>query len=245
MNTVILNVLCEGQTEEKFVKEVLKPYLNGFGIVVKSRLLATSRKKNANGGMISYQQAKKDLSMWMKEVAHRSSETHYFTTMFDFYALPDDFPGMQQSKTKNDAYLAVETVESAFGRDINSRSFIPYIQLHEFEALLFCDIEKLIIEYPKCSKEIENLENGLTKYDGNPELVNSSPKTAPSKRIIAVIEGNHRYKYNKPRSGAVVTSAIGLPVLMQKCRHFREWIEKIQSINNDSSTKAKCKETRL
>ena len=71
MNTVILNVLCEGQTEEKFVKEVLKPYLNGFGIVVKSRLLATSRKKNANGGMISYQQAKKDLSMWMKEVAHR------------------------------------------------------------------------------------------------------------------------------------------------------------------------------
>ena len=97
MNTSILNILCEGQTEERFVKDVLKPYFAIHGIVVKSRLLVTSRKKGTRGGMFSYTQAKNDLTRWMKEVEHRGSETHFFTTMFDFYALPDGFPNMVQA----------------------------------------------------------------------------------------------------------------------------------------------------
>lgn len=230
MNTVILNLLCEGQTEDKFVKEVLRPYMKGYGIVVKSRLLVTSRKKNANGGMISYKQAKNDLSLWMKEVAHRNSETHYFTTMFDMYALPDDFPGVIQNKTTGDAYLAVKSIENAFATDIDSHRFIPYIQLHEFEALLFCDIEKLSSDYPKCKKEIESLAEVLHSYQDNPELIDNSPITAPSKRIIKAIEGSRQYRYNKPSTGASVTKAIGMEQLMTRCRHFGEWVKKLQSI---------------
>lgn len=232
MNTNILNILCEGQTEEKFVKDVLKPYFFSQGLVIKSRLLVTSKNKEAKGGLLSYTQAKNDLLLWMKEVKHRGSETHFFTTMFDFYALPDDFPNKIQSESIADPYLRIANVEKAFSQDIGNDRFIPYIQLHEFEALMFCDITKLAIEYPRCSKEIEGLENILAKYNGNPELINNSPETAPSKRIIAAIEGKHKYNYNKPRSGAVVTAAIGLPILMQSCRHFREWIEIIQSIIN-------------
>lgn len=227
MNTTMLNILCEGQTEEKFVKEVLKPYLKDQGIVVKSQLLVTSRKKDATGGLFSYQQAKRDLELWMREVSHRNSETHYFTTIFDLYALPNDFPGAIQSKSIVDAYVRVEHIENAFGSDINSPNFIPYIQLHEFEALLFCDIEKLAIEYPRCQKEIAKLKETLHSYNDNPELINNSPETAPSKRIIKAIEGKRLYNYNKPRSGAVVTAAIGMPELMTQCLHFREWIEKI------------------
>jgi hypothetical protein len=229
MNITILNILCEGQTEEKFVKDVLKPYFSSLGIVLKSRLLITSKKKGMKGGLLSYAQAKNDLTLWMKEVSHRGSETHFFTTMFDFYALPDDFPNIVQSKSIVDPYLRIADVEEAFKMDIDADRFIPYIQLHEFEALMFCDITKLIIEYPKCSKEIESLENDLANYNGNPELINNSPETAPSKRIIAAIEGKHKYNYNKPRSGAVVTASIGLPTLMQNCRHFREWIDIIHS----------------
>lgn len=232
MNTIILNILCEGQTEEKFVKDVLKPYLNGHGIVVKSRLLVTSRKKDAFGGLFSYQQVKRDLELWMREVSHRNSETHYYTTMLDLYALSNDFPGAIQSKSVADAYIRVENIETAFGSDINSPNFIPYIQLHEFEALLFCDIEKLAIEYPKCQKEIEKLKETLHSYNDNPELINNSPHTAPSKRIIAAIEGKRKYKYNKPRSGAVVTAAIGLSLLMQRCKHFRGWICQICNLTN-------------
>lgn len=228
MNTVILNILCEGQTEEKFVNDVLKPYLQGDGIVVKSRLLVTSRKKDASGGLFSYKQAKKDLELWMREVSNRNSETHYFTTMFDLYALPDNFPGTIQSKSIADAYARVENIENAFGADINSSNFIPYIQLHEFEALLFCDIEKLSIDYPKCRKEIEKLKEALHSYQDNPELIDNSPETAPSKRIIKAIEGRGLYKYNKPISGARVAAAIGMPELLNHCLHFRKWIEKIR-----------------
>ena len=230
MNTIILNILCEGQTEEKFVKEVLKPYFNGQSIVVKSRLLVTSRKKDASGGLISYPQAERDLKLWMREVSHRKSETHYFTTMFDLYALPDDFPGSIQSKSIVDAYAKVEHLENEFGRAIGSPNFIPYIQLHEFEALLFCDIEKLIIEYPKCHKEIERLKETLHSYNDNPELIDNSPETAPSKRIIKAIEGQNKYNYNKPVSGSKVTKYIGMPSLTTQCRHFKQWIERITAI---------------
>ena len=247
MNSTILNVLCEGQTEERFVKDVLKPYFSSRGLVVKHRLLVTSRKKDTKGGLLSYSQAKNDLLLWVKEVSHRESESHFFTTMFDFYALPDDFPNKIQSKSIADPYLRIANVEDAFKQDIGFDGFIPYIQLHEFEALMFCDITKLAIEYPKCSKEIGGLVNVLEKYNGNPELIDNSPQTAPSKRIIAAIEGKHKYNYNKPRSGAVVTASIGMDILLRKCPHFRQWVTVINSIveNNSSSGTIKNLELRI
>lgn len=227
MSTMILNVLCEGQTEENFVKEVLKPYLNERGIVVKHRLLVTSRKKDAKGGLISYQKAKGDLDRWMKEVANHPQEKHYFTTMFDFYALPTDFPGYEEAKGVSDVYWKVQKIEEEFDKDMNMPRFIPYIQLHEFEALLFCDIEKLKELYPNSKAEIKLLERVLDAYQGNPELINSNPQTAPSKRIVGAIEGKKKYHYNKPQSGTAITKSIGMERLMGKCAHFRMWVEKM------------------
>lgn len=39
-----LFVLCEGQTEEYFVKNTLHDYLQGFGINVIARIVGNSRK---------------------------------------------------------------------------------------------------------------------------------------------------------------------------------------------------------
>lgn len=51
MRAVIIHVLCEGQTEQGFVEEVLKPYLIEQGVSsVKSVLVTTNKKKNARGG---------------------------------------------------------------------------------------------------------------------------------------------------------------------------------------------------
>ena len=74
---------------------VLKDYLYSMGIVVKPRLLLTNKKKNVKGGVTSYSRVKGDIERWQKEVAGNNSETHYFTTMLDFYALPNDFPGFK------------------------------------------------------------------------------------------------------------------------------------------------------
>lgn len=228
MKTLILNVLCEGQTEELFVKEVLKPYLKSLGIIVKHRLLVTSRKKSASGGMLSYQQAKNDLITWMKEVSEHSSETHYFTTMFDLYALPHDFPGCDAALKKTDKYAMVEEIEDAFSKDLKSLSFIPYIQLHEFEALVFCGLDNLLSDYPGCQKEVEGLKKVLLSYGNNPEEIDNSPVSAPSKRIEKAL--SKKYKYNKPKSGAMVTRSVGIEALREKCKHFNDWLVKLEAI---------------
>lgn len=230
MSIIVLNVLCEGQTEERFVSEVLKPYLKDRGIIVKQRLLVTNKKKNISGGMLSYTQVKNDLAIWIKQTANNKNEIHYFTTMFDLYALPNEFPGYKEALAKTEKYQRVQTLEEAFFNDIQHKHFIPYIQLHEFEALVFCGLDKLLEDYPKCSKEVKELEKILDSYNGNPEEVNNSPKTAPSKRIIQAIGG--KYNYNKPKSGTTVTKAIGISNLRSQCRHFDEWLKKLEAIKN-------------
>lgn len=223
----ILHILCEGQTEERFVKEVLSPYLQQFNIYPKPILLLTSKKKNARGGMLSYAQAKRDLTILQKQFRDNNSEHHLFTTMFDYYALPDDFPGVEESIEIQDVRSRISLLEDKFAEDMRRGAFIPYIQLHEFEALLFVDILKLQTEYPLSSEKIRVLKEETDIY-GDPEMINNSPDTAPSKRIITALAQD--YHYNKVQSGAAITSVIGIENLLDNCQHFKEWIENIKSI---------------
>lgn len=229
MKAKIIHVLCEGQTEQGFVEEVLRPYLQEKGVAgVKGILITTNKKKNARGGMLTYNHALTDLNLLQLTKVDGDYERHIFTTMFDLYALPDDFPGFEKGKTIGDPYAKVDSLEKDFADAINDKRFIPYIQLHEFEALLFCGIEHIASLYPGCEKRCAQLTEDLQRI-GNPELINNSPDTAPSKRIIKAIEGEKKkhYNYNKPKTGKFVTKNIGIDELRSKCRHFSEWIEKL------------------
>lgn len=229
MKAKIIHILCEGQTEQGFVEEVLRPYLQNNSITgVKGILITTNKKKNARGGMLTYNHALTDLNLLQQTKIDGDYERHIFTTMFDLYALPDDFPGFEKRKTISDPYLKVSNLEKDFADAINDKRFIPYIQLHEFEALLFCGIEYIAKLYPDCEKRCEQLTQTLQEA-GNPELINNSPETAPSKRITKAIEGDKKmhYNYNKPKTGKFVTKHIGIDELRLKCKHFDEWIEKL------------------
>lgn len=233
MNTVIINILCEGQTEEGFVSKVLKPYFDDCGIVLKPRILLTSKKKNQRGGMISFSQAKRDIEHWISENRNRKSETHYYTTMFDFYALPSDFPGMDEIEKCIDAYGKVSVVERAMAEKFQVRDFIPYIQLHEFEALLLSDVSQIIAEFPTQERTITKLQKVLDGCNGNPELVNTGRTTAPSKRIVAVVEEGRKYEYyKKVQNGVNIACRIGIDVMMNKCNHFKEWIDKLIALTS-------------
>jgi hypothetical protein len=228
MKTVILNVLCEGQTEEMFVHKVLKPYLMDRGMVVKTQLLVTSKKNKTSGGALSYQQVVKDLRLWRRSAVDNDFEMNYFTTMIDYYALPNNFPRYANAQQLNDPYGSVELLEMAFGEDIRMDHFIPYIQLHEFESLVFCGLEHLLNDYPHMTAQVSRLKGVLMEYGDNPELINNSVHTAPSKRIIKELNSHHRY--NKPKIGAYVTQEVGMDVLKEKCSHFRVWVERLESI---------------
>ena len=188
---------------------------------VKMSIDSSNKKKNARGGMLSYAQAVTDLELLRKMKMDGEYERHVFTTMFDLYALPDDFPGYEAAKAIGEPYARVAALETAFAEAINDSRFIPYIQLHEFEALLFCGIDYLAKRYPGCEKRCEQLKKDLEKTS-NPELINNSPETAPSKRIIKAIEGDKKqhYNYNKPATGKDVTKSVGMDELRARCSHL-------------------------
>jgi hypothetical protein len=192
--------------------------------VVDSRCITTSRKKHKKGGLISYDQAKNDLLRWIAEEKNRQP---YFTTMFDLYALPNDFPGFSASLKIVDPFQRVEFLEKAFYEDIGFHQFIPYIQLHEFEALLLANPDVFELEYPHAKKEIDQMKAIVQAHDDNPEKVNAGKHTAPSKRIISLIP---EYEGNKVSVGAELAGIEGVEKQKERCAHFGAWIEKIEKI---------------
>jgi hypothetical protein len=222
-----LHFIVEGQTEETFVNRVLVPHLATQLIWGKARCVMTSRKRSIiyRGGLRSYAQAKKDIVLWMKEDQNPDA---FFTTMFDLYALPSDFPDYDVAKRLENPHERVARLEEAMGQDINHPRFIPYLQLHEFEALLLADPQKMEWEYPEHNRAIYNL---LQMAGGfiSPELIDDGENTAPSKRIIREIP---EYEGMKASAGPLTAERIGLPVLRGKCEHFSGWISRLERVSH-------------
>ena len=216
-----VNITAEGFSEELFVKKILAPHLwNKFNIHTEVRKILTSRRLGKRGGMVSYGKFKNDVEQWIKE----SPQIHH-TTLIDLYGLKDDFPGYKSSK-RLDAYTKVEKIESSLSDSIKCRNFIPYIQLHEFESLLFSDPiqmeEWLKLHNPlmlkSCFMKIRN------EYS-TPEEINDSYETAPSKRIIKYCPD-----YDKVNDGILILEEIGLKTIRKECQHFDEWLTKLEHL---------------
>ena len=226
-----LHFTAEGQTEEKFVKEVLSPHLANFQVFCDVRCVLTSENKKQRieyrGGFRqhkAYETVRKDIVSWMQEDKDSACR---FTTMFDFYALPQDFPGQDKIKSITDKYEKVTVLEQEFASNIIDNRFVPYIQLHEFEALIFANPAYLELEYLDYASEIRKLINISEQYD-SPEMINDGAETAPSKRIIAEIP---EYENNKT-NGAIVAKEIGLSTLRLKCKHFDAWLTTLEKLDN-------------
>ncbi len=219
-----LHVIAEGQTEEKFVHDVLAPYLMTVNVLCDARCVLTSRNnrtgKQYRGGLINYKKAKNDIESWLKEDAKADCR---FSTMFDLYALPPCFPKYRECQSEKNKYIKVLKLEQAFKDDIKDSRFIPYIQLHEFETLIFADPQKLDYEYLEHDRAIHNL---ITMVDSQPpESINEGVETAPSKRILKEIP-----EYDKVSAGVSVVKAIGLPLLREKCPHFNDWLTILENL---------------
>lgn len=225
-----INVVAEGQSEMGFAKNLLNKYFRGSPLV-DSRCVMTSKDSKTNyeyrGGLLKYQHAKRDILLWAK-----NDTTAYITTMFDFFRLPVDFPGYHKAMSCQDHRESVRILEESLKADIlpdmaDSNSacrFIPYIQLHEFEALLFTDINVLKYDYLE--------QDDITKIDQlyeetkdlSPEEINHGAETAPSKRLL------HAVNYQKGEMVSELLDVIGIHKIREKCPHFSEWIDTLQRL---------------
>ncbi|HUT54204.1 MAG TPA: DUF4276 family protein [bacterium] len=224
---VRLHLVVEGQTEETFINSMLVDHLSQYEIYADARCVETSRsrrrRKIHRGGMTDYARAKRDLQRWMKEDANIDA---VFGTMFDLYHLPHDFPELEEAKKCPDPYYIVEMLEKALAKDINHPRFVPYIQLHEFEALILSDPSKLELEFINRRKAIEGIIAMCSAFK-SPELIDDGDETAPSKRIINILPD---YEGRKASAGPITAQRIGLPTIRKKCPHFNEWLGRIEAL---------------
>jgi hypothetical protein len=218
-----VNFVVEGQTEETFVRDVLAEYLAPRGVYARARCVETSRTRAwvFRGGMTTYLRAKRDIQRWLSE-----DQGAYLTTMFDLYRLPDDFPNRPAASRIVDPLAKAEFIERGIAEDIGHRSFLPYIQVHEFESLLFCApqiTDRTLAATPHASKleELQQIRNTFL----TPEHINEGVESAPSKRLIQLYES-----YRKPVFGPLITQRTGMVVLRESCRHFSQWMERLETL---------------
>ena len=222
---VRLHFIVEGQTEARFVNQVLAPHLAGLSIVADARRVQTSHKggNKHSGGVTNYELPKQDILRWIR--GDRGADAR-FTTMFDLYGLPSEFKERSGATHIANPYNKVKAIEDTLKVDIDDWRFIPYIQLHEFEALILSDPARLIAQFQDNEDGIRRLV-ALTAQFESPEHIDEGPNSAPSKRIIREIP---EYKSRKAVAGPIVAANIGLPALRQKCAHFGEWIDRLERL---------------
>lgn len=217
-------VVCEGQTEETFIQEVLKAPLAYQAIYLEPRLISTSI--NSKGGALNYDRVRKFIINSLKQ-----DKSLLVTTFFDLYALDKRFPGLEESQKINDTYQKTHFLEAALKDDIcsdyneASQRFFPYIQPYEFEGLLFSEIAKLTALNSEWSRVLEKLQLIRKEFE-SPEHINDSYETRPSKRITDALSKTG-LSYRKTTHGPLAIQSIGLDKLCDECKHFAGWFQQL------------------
>ena len=215
-----LFVLVEGQTEETFVRELLSPHLYGFHLAPTPVLLKTKRTKSGTsfkGGLTSYAKARNDIIALL----HDSSAVAV-TTMVDFYGLPKEFPG-NATCPAGTPYNRVRYVQQRWSEDIGDSRFLPFLVLHEFEALLFAGTDAIAKALP--DYDVAGRLAIVRQQASSPEEIDEGPQTHPSAHILRCAPG-----YQKALDGPLVALEIGLSVIREQCPHFDAWVTKLEQL---------------
>lgn len=209
-------VMTEGQTEEVFVNEVLSPYMKNMGIV-NTVPIGLETSTGFTGGDITFERYKINAEILLK-----SDQQGIVTSLIDYYKLRNDFPGINtciQTGSKSETVLCIE--QEIFNV-IGSDRFVPYIQLHEFEGLLFADAKGFGAYFPS----IEPHARYIINQNPNPEMINDGFETNPAARLKNLFQ-NIPMKYLKTFHGPMIALENGIDPILNKCPRFKTWVESI------------------
>lgn len=218
-------VVCEGQTEQAFVGDVLAPFLAERLILIQPRLIATSRR--GQGGALGHDRVMRYLRNTLRE-----RRDTYVTTLFDLYGLVADFPGLAAAAALTDPIERAVAIEGEFGAlvvrvaECRRQRFVPHIQPYEFESLLFSDVGRFAEVEPDWQRYVGSLQD-VRESATSPEHINDGRDTHPSARLNTLL---HSTKYRKVLHGSAVSARIGVERIRAECRHFGEWLQHIEGL---------------
>ena len=221
-SNVFINAIVEGPTEQIFLRKIIAPHLAEKGIFLEP-FIAT--KKGQDGGDIKYERMEKDF------IAHLKQRKDVYVTMFiDFYGIKE-WPELEVAYKKQepcDKFTALcditmsELKKSLPKINLECR-FIPYVCIHETEALYFSApnilAEKLRI--PQDAIEV------ILKECGEPEKINNVQETSPSHRLNRLRPG---FAKKKTTLGLDIATAIGIATMREKCPLFNAWLTRLETL---------------
>lgn len=199
-----LAIAVEGETEEEFVKNVLAGHLRTTGVEPQPIPL---------GGNIT-------VSKLASEMAKLQWNFDRVTSLVDFYGFRDkgaDTPEQLEQRI-------FQEVDRRVSRSWDQSRVFPYIQQHEFEALLFSEVTAFAEAINAPEESVAELRRICCRFD-TPEDINDSSETAPSKRILGVIP-----RYKKVVDGSLIAEKMGLNTIRSQCPRFNSWLERLESL---------------
>jgi hypothetical protein len=215
----------EGQSEETFAADVLRPALIGNDVLVLPRLIPTS--KHGRGGALKRERVLRYLRNTLREQADT-----YVTTFFDLYALGGDFPGVEAAGALLDPVHRASTIQQHFASavvaaaDCRPDRFIAHVQPYEFESLLFSDVARFVDLESAWTGQIDALSAARSAFS-TPEHINDGAATHPSARLASALRSPG---YRKVLHGSRLAEHIGLSRMRSECRHFDSWLSRIEAL---------------
>jgi hypothetical protein len=154
--------------------------------------------------------------------------------MVDYYGMPaaqkkaNAWPGREHAARLPFAMKA-DFVEAELSKEIqaeigDARRFIPFVLMHEFEALLFSDCGRFARAIERA--DLEPAFQAIRAEFSSPEQINDSVTTHPSERIIGLFP-----EYEKPLHGNIAILEIGIERIRAECPHFRAWLERLENLS--------------
>lgn len=213
-------IICEGETEKEFCTTILAPYFSKQQISIQPPLI-----KKSMGGIVKWKDLKKQIENHLK-----NDTDACVTTLIDYYGLYSkyQFPKWEVAESEPDKNIRMDILENGMMESIPEEiqyRFLPYIQLHEFEGLLFNEEKYFHEQIPtKELVETEELSEIFRSYE-NPEMINNNREKSPSHRLERIIKG-----YDKIVYGNILAEAIGLENIKSKSPRFNNWINNIEKI---------------
>ena len=205
-----LAISVEGGTEERLVKEILKPHLAHYHVDVVSIV-------NLKGG-VSFGRAAADIERLLNNPHHQ-----YVTTLYDFYG----FSGRQEA----DSAASLEGRFSANFR--NSEKLLPYVQQYEIEALLLSSPKILAHYFDLPTKTMREIDAVVQQARGA-ENVNDSVLNKPSGRLERWTKGGPALKRYQSKAKAFhfvpILEQIGLPTIRAQCPRFNTWLTTLETL---------------
>lgn len=209
-----LAISVEGQTEKEFFNRLVAPHLHSFDISAIPIIVTTKRVldgPNHKGGDISIQRV-------LNQVRPLLHSFDYVSTFYDFYA----FKGIEKNET------AINLAATISQKLENPRNFIAYVQQYEFESLLFSDCEAIGNQFD--SADLSSTLLAAVAEKGDPEKVNDSYATCPSRRIESACKTHTKQNYDKVFHGPMIAEKIGLEKIRAACPLFSNWLTKLEAM---------------